>query len=94
MTRFTKTGATVVALTIGLSALAGPVQAKPKFYPKPVGYYHHHHHGYAPLAAAGIMGALALGAVAASAGPSCFIEERERVDAYGNVSIREVRVCE
>lgn len=94
MTRFTKTGAALAALTIGLSALAGPAQAKPKFYPKKIGYYHHHKHSYAPLAAAGIMGALAIGAVAASAGPSCYIEERERVDAYGNVFVREVRVCE
>lgn len=93
MTRFTTKSAALAVLAVGLAVATVPAEAKPKFFPKPIGY-HHHHHGYAPLAAAGIMGALALGAVAASAGPSCYIEERERVDAYGNVSVREVRVCE
>ena len=91
-----KIGAAFAAMLVGLSVAAAPAQAGPKkFYPKHYGY-HHHHHGYGAPLAAGIVGALALGAVAAAAAssqPSCYIEERERMDRFGNVYVRPVRVC-
>lgn len=91
-----KAGALLAAITVGISTFAAPAQAKPKFYPKPYGYHAKHHYGYGAPLAAGIAGALALGAVAASAagGSDCYLEERERVDAYGNIVIRRVQVCE
>jgi hypothetical protein len=90
-----KAGAGLSALAIGFSVLAAPAQAKPKFYPKPYGYYHHSY-GYGAPLAAGIVGALALGTVAAAAAsePSCYVEERERMDRFGNVYVRQVRVCD
>ena len=90
-----KSGALVAAALVGAFAIAAPAQAKPKFYPKYYGY-HHHHHGYGAPLAAGILGAVALGAVAAAAAsePSCQIEERERIDRFGNVYVRPVRVCD
>ncbi len=86
----------LAALAIGFSVLAAPAQAKPKFYPKPYGYHHHHKYGYGAPIAAGVFGALALGAVAAAAAsePSCYVEERERMDRFGNVYVRQVRVCD
>ena len=73
-----RAGAGLGALAIGFSVLAAPAQAKPKFYPKPYGYYHHGYgYGYGAPLAAGIVGALALGTVAAAAAsePSCYVEE-------------------
>ena len=91
-----KAGATLAALVVGLSVAAAPAQAGPKFYPKKYGYHHHHHgFGYGAPLAAGLVGALALGAVAANAGqPSCWVEEQERFDRFGNAYIRQVRVCD
>ena len=91
-----KAGAAVTALVVGLSVAAAPAQAGPKFYPKKYGYHHHHHgYGYGAPLAAGLVGALALGAVAASASESsCWIEEQERFDRFGNAYLRRVRVCD
>jgi hypothetical protein len=92
-----RAGAGLGALAIGFSVLAAPAQAKPKFYPKPYGYYHHGYgYGYGAPLAAGIVGALALGTVAAAAAsePSCYVEERERMDRFGNIYVRQVRVCD
>ncbi|HEY8382341.1 MAG TPA: hypothetical protein VIL09_09340 [Microvirga sp.] len=82
---------------------------------RPVGYYR----GYAPQAygypyyrrrsnggavAAGLIGGLALGAIAANAArpvyynrpvySDCFVERRRTVNRYGNVVVRRVRVCD
>ncbi len=91
-----KAAAALGAVAITLSLAAMPAQAKPKFYPKGYGYHHHHKYGYGAPLAAGIVGAIALGAVAASAAsePSCYIEERERLDRFGNLYVRQVRVCD
>jgi hypothetical protein len=91
-----KAAAALGAVAITLSLAAMPAQAKPKFYPKGYGYHHHHKYGYGAPLAAGIVGAIALGAVAASAAsePSCYIEERERFDRFGNLYVRQVRVCD
>lgn len=59
-----------------------------------------HHHGWGGGAmAAGVMGGLALGAIAASAAPAyvddgCYTVRRRYVDAYGDLVIRRVRICE
>ncbi len=92
-----KACAGLAALAFGFLVIAAPAQAKPKFYAKPYGYHHHGYgYGYGAPLAAGIVGALALGTVAAAAAgePSCYFEERERMDRFGNVYVRQVRVCD
>jgi hypothetical protein len=53
----------VVTVAGALAATSGSAQAKP--FPKPIPF--HHHHGFGSWGAAGLIGGLALGAVAASA---------------------------
>jgi hypothetical protein len=60
------------------------------------GGWRHRHYGGA--VAAGIVGGLALGALAASAAQptyvsGCWTERRSFVNAWGDVTIRRVRVC-
>lgn len=76
---------------------AKPGYVKP-FYPKPY-YPKPYHPGYVGVGLG--LGALAVGAAAASAASGavyadeeCYIVRRRVVDAYGNVFIRRVPVCE
>jgi hypothetical protein len=54
----------VVTVAGALATTSGAAQAKPFPFPKP---FPHHHHGFGGWGAAGLIGGLALGAVAASA---------------------------
>jgi hypothetical protein len=79
----------LVALTIAVSALSSSAQAKP--------WHHHHHHGHhiAGAAAAGLLGVLAIGALAANSGGECYIDKQPVTDRWGNLLyFREARVCE
>ncbi len=90
----------VATLAAGFSA-AAPGTAEAGWYGKK--HYHGYGYGYRPhyrggAIAAGVVGGLALGAIAASAAPAyygdCYLS-RERVhDGFGNVYVRRVRVCE
>ena len=107
--------AALAALTLGGAALgtAAPAEASP--YKKglhlkavPAGYHGHgygyhgygKHYGYGAPVAAGLIGGLALGAVAASASPvyvaasDCYTVRRRFVNAYGDVYVRRERVCD
>lgn len=93
MTKFAT--AALATLTLGGSLLAAAAPAQAYYYKPWKPYY-----GPGPVAA-GVIGGLALGAVAASAAASsgygyggCYITRREVVDVYGNVYLRRVRVCE
>lgn len=72
----------------------GPFKPGPG-YGKPYG----EHYGYGGVAA-GLVGGLALGAIAASAAQpvaaegECYTVRRRFVDAYGDVVVRRVEVCE
>jgi hypothetical protein len=83
----------VIALAVaGLTLAAVPAAA---------GGYHHYYHGgygYGGAVAAGVVGGLVLGGLAASAAPryyepECWIERRQRVNKYGQVYFRDIRVC-
>jgi len=91
MINFKKTlTATIAAATIGLTIAATAT---------PAAAWGHRHHGWGGAGiAAGVVGALALGAVAANAGGyyggSCYIERRAVTNYYGDeVGFRRVRVC-
>ena len=93
MINFKKTlTATLAAATIGLTIAASST-------PAAAWGYKHHHRGWGGAGiAAGVVGALALGAVAANAGGyyggSCYIERRAVTNYYGDVvGFRRVRVC-
>ena len=82
--------ATLAALTLGVTVLASASPASAGGY--------HRGFGWGPAAAIGI-GALAIGAIAASSGPAyaadCYIARRPVLDAWGNVvGYRRVRVCD
>ncbi len=83
--------AALAALTLGTAAIATASSAS-------AGYYHRHRH-YGGYAAAGIIGGLALGALAASAARPAYASEcyrvRQRVwiDGYG-YGYRRVTVCQ
>ena len=83
--------ATLAAATIAGStvAMTGTADAQRRHY------HGHHHHGGGGGAwvAPAIVGGLALGALAASAGPRCWMEDRVYVDGRGREFIRPVRIC-
>jgi hypothetical protein len=80
----------LVALTLAGSA-ASSAQAKPFF-----GGHHHHHGGHwGGVAAAGLLGALAVGAIAANGYGDCYYTRQPVTDAWGNVLyFQNVRVCQ
>lgn len=93
-----------VAATIGGFGLATatPASAGPG-HGYGYGYGHHHRHGhfYRPgyvYGGAGLVGGLALGAIAASAmtaQPVCYVSREPVIDPWGNViRYRAVRVCD
>lgn len=89
MTSSRKTvGAALAALTLGTTLIASAAPAE-------AGWYGHRRH-YGGAVAAGVLGALAVGAIAA--GPayasSCYWTRRSFVDGYGDVYVRRVRVCD
>lgn len=69
-------------------------------------YYRHHHHNNGGAVAAGVIGGLALGALAAQPAyptyygtstyvePSCYTVRRRFVDEWGRYVVRRERVCE
>ena len=82
-----------LAATLVLGATAGTAQAKPYPKSKGLGYhygYHHHYHrrSYGVPLAAGLIGGLALGAMAAHAAETCGVADREYVDRHGNIYVR------
>jgi hypothetical protein len=82
----------LVALTAIATFAAAPAQAKP--FPKP--FPHPHHHGFGGWGAAGLIGGLTLGAIAASTASSydCGTIRQTVVDEYGNiVGYRYVPAC-
>ncbi|MFD2676687.1 hypothetical protein [Camelimonas lactis] len=95
-----------VAAAIGGFGLAAatPASAGPKHgHGYGYGYGHHHRHGhfYRPgyvYGGAGLVGGLALGAIAASAmtaPPVCYVSREPVIDPWGNViRYRAVRVCD
>lgn len=83
--------AAAATLGLGIAATATPAAA----------WYPHHHHGYGwgGPAAAGVIGGLALGAMAASASQpaygGCWIERRPVYSERGRfLGQRRIRVCE
>ena len=91
-----KTITTALAvLTLGTALSATAASAKP--FSKPIGFTNHHHGmGWGPAAALGL-GALAVGAIAASSAYAgdCYLERRAVLDDYGNViGYRRIRVCD
>jgi hypothetical protein len=83
---------TLLAASTLTAGLASSAEAKfpIKFFP-PI----HHHHGFGP-GAAGFIGGLAVGAIAASAADAgeCYLVNKRFVDEDGNIYIREATVCE
>lgn len=85
----------LVALTLAGTALAtsSSAQAGGGHH-----HWHHRHHGHhwGGVAAAGVLGALAVGAIAANSyGGDCYIARQPVTDAWGNfMYYRRVRVCE
>ncbi|PWB79394.1 MAG: hypothetical protein C3F11_20995 [Methylocystaceae bacterium] len=83
----------LVALTLTGSTLAASSSAQAKPY-----HWHHGHHGHywGGAAAAGVLGALAIGAIAANSyGGGCYITRQPVTDGWGNfVYYRRVRVCD
>jgi hypothetical protein len=84
--------ATLAALTLGATVIATST---------PAAAWHRHggwHRGGGwggGAVAAGVVGALALGAIAASAAPSCYLTSQPVVNRWGRVvAYRRVRVCE
>jgi hypothetical protein len=80
--------ASLVAATLGASLVATPASAR--------GW--HHHHGYGGAVAAGVIGGLALGALAAGAAAQpadeCWEERRPIYNRAGHiVGYRRVPVC-
>lgn len=90
MTTFRKTlTVALAALTVGVTVLASSAPASARGW-------HRGGLGWGPAAAIGI-GALAVGAIAASSAAygDCYITRRAVVDYYGNVvGFRRVRVCD
>ena len=91
MINFKKTlTATLAAATIGLTIAASAT---------PAAAWGHKHHGWGGAGlAAGVFGALAVGAIAANAGGyyggDCYTERRAVTNYYGDVvGYRKVRVC-
>jgi len=86
---------TVMAiLALGVSAAAAPTSADAK--PFGFGGPHHFHHGGFGVAA-GLLGAVALGAAAASANysSSCYYVSKRVYDDYGYFAgYRNVQVCD
>lgn len=91
--RFSTRGKVVALAIAGLTLAAVPAAA---------GGWNHHYHGnynYGGAVAAGVVGGLVLGGLAASAAnrtyyaPECWIERQEHVNRYGRVYVRDVRVC-
>jgi predicted lipid-binding transport protein (Tim44 family) len=77
----------LVALTLAGSLAAAPAQAKP---------FPHPHHGFGGWGVGGLIGGLALGAIAASAAPTyeCGTVRQAVVDQYGNfIGYRYVSAC-
>jgi hypothetical protein len=91
MTNFRKAiTATLAALTLGVTMMASASPASARGF--------HHGWGWGPAAAVGL-GALAIGAIAASSGPAyasdCYIARRPVLDPWGNVvGYRRVRFCD
>lgn len=82
----------LVASTVGASVLAASSSAQ-------AGHWHHHrHHGHywGGAAAAGVLGALAVGAIAANSyGGGCYFTRQPVTDGWGNfLYYRRVRVCD
>lgn len=89
----------LAALTLAGSLAATTVSADAR----PWHHFHHHHHGFGPALAAGVIGGLALGALAARpyyyyAEPPyyvrCWTERHRVIDPWGDVVWRRVRVCD
>jgi hypothetical protein len=86
--------ATLAVLTLATAMSATAASARP--LGRSFGAPHHHGMGWGPAAAIGL-GALAVGAIAASASYSgdCYLERRAVFDDYGNViGYRRIRVCD
>jgi predicted lipid-binding transport protein (Tim44 family) len=82
-----------VALTLAGSLAAAPAQAKP--FPKPFPHPHPHH-GFGGWGVGGLIGGLAVGAIAASAAPTyeCGTVRQAVFDQYGNfIGYRYVSAC-
>jgi hypothetical protein len=92
MRAFCKPILTLLAASTLTAALVSSAEAKfpIKSFP-PI----HHHHGFG-LGAAGFIGGLAAGAIAASAanGGDCYLVNKRFVDEDGNVYLREATICE
>jgi hypothetical protein len=101
----------LAALTIGVGVAATSTTADAQVFYGP-GYRYGYYGGYWPgyryrpynggAVAAGLVGGLALGALAATAAQPyyaapaygrCWIERRRVADAWGNLYVRPVRVC-
>jgi hypothetical protein len=83
----------LVALTLTGSTLAASSSVEAKPY-----HWHHHHHGryWGGAAAAGLLGALAVGAIAANSYGygGCYFAKQPVTDGWGNfLYYRRVRVC-
>lgn len=84
--------ALVVAATVAVALSPASAFAK--------GGHGHGGRGHYGYGAAALAGGLILGAIAASANdydeeaPNCWVEKRTRVNAYGDVFVQKVRVCD
>ena len=89
--------AALATLTLGVTVLSSTAPASARGFYRSAGFYHHSGPGWGGAAALGI-GALALGAIAASSAGAygdCYIARRAVVDDFGNVvGYRRVRVCD
>ena len=74
---------------------------RPGYYGRPYGYYgrpYYRRRNNGAAVAAGVIGGLALGALAAQAArpayySTCYVQPQRAVNRYGRVSYRNVRVC-
>jgi hypothetical protein len=80
---------TVATLTASLAVTSSAEAKFPvKMFPAPV----HVHHGFGGGAA--LIGALAIGAIAASQDDGCYVVTKRVIDEDGEVYLRRITVCE
>ena len=98
----------LAAITLGGAAIASATPASaqwgwgPRYGGYHYGYRHRPYYGGGGAVAAGLIGGLAIGALAARPaygyapvgyGGECFVERRRTIDPWGRVVVSKIRTC-